>query len=111
MNIHVEKAQFKTYIGLNIEWILHLVQIGDQLSGTGEKVSVNSSKINFKDRTTLKFNGNLIDNKFTINFIESGSLRETSGLFKGSFTSTSFLGTFSSTASESEGKITGLKMF
>ena len=67
----VEDAQMTTYVGMKIEWVLHLTQSGHELRGTAEKIAVNGEKIEFKSRTSLNLQGTLDGNKFNLNFIES----------------------------------------
>ena len=110
MTSEIEEAQMTTYIGMKIEWILHLIQSGNDIKGTAEKISENGKKIDFKSRTTLNLQGTLEDNKFTMSFTEKGSRRETSGTFTGTFSKKEFIGSFSSTASDSKGKIIGKKI-
>jgi hypothetical protein len=110
MTSEIEHAQLTTYVGMKIEWVLHLTQSGNGLQGTAEKIAVNAEKIDFNSRTTLNLHGTLEGNKFTMNFIENGSQRETNGTFIGEFSNKEFTGTFSSTASDSKGKISGRKL-
>ena len=59
MTSKVEQAQLSNYIGMEIVWRLHLVQNGNQLQGTAEKISVNSKELDFNTRSSLYFNGTL----------------------------------------------------
>jgi hypothetical protein len=110
MNSVVEEATMKKYIGMETEWVIHLTQSGEQISGTAEKISVNSLKLDYKDRTTLVMSGKLSRNKFVLNYTEKGRKRNTQGTFDGEFNDNSFEGIFVSTASDSKGVIKGKKM-
>jgi hypothetical protein len=106
----IENAQMTTYVGMKIEWVLHLTQSGNNVQGMAEKIAVNAEKLDFRSRTTLQLKGTLDGNKFTISYIENGSRRETNGILTGEFKGNKFSGTFSSTASDSKGIISGNKI-
>jgi uncharacterized protein YkvS len=110
MTSEIETAQLQRYQGMKMDWVLHLSQIDGKLTGTAEKISENSVKIDFKNRTTLNLQGTIEENKFILTFIEKGKRRETSGVFTGEFSNDKFQGTFSSTASDTKGKISGYKV-
>jgi hypothetical protein len=110
MTSEIESAQLHQYLGMKMDWVLHLSQTDGKLIGTAEKISVNSVKLDFKDRTNLNLQGTIEDEKFILTFIEKGKLRETSGIFAGEFSNDKFQGTFSSTASDTKGKISGYKV-
>jgi hypothetical protein len=106
----VESADLKQYIGMESVWTLNLLQTGENISGTAEKITVNSQKLNYSDRSTLLLNGTIQDDAFAIRFEEKGKLRETSGTFIGDIAKDTFTGTFISTASDSRGTISGFKL-
>ena len=110
MTTEVESAELKSYVGMKIDWTLHLSQTDNKLTGTAEKISVNSVKLNFRNRTTLELNGSLNKNRFTLTFIENGQLRKTNGILYGEFSNNKFEGHFFSTASDTKGKITGYRI-
>jgi len=105
----IQEATMKTYIGMNVQWVFSLTQSENEVSGTAEKIAVNSQPLNYSSRTSLILQGSIIDSKFIISFIERGKKRETRGIFKGEFSGNQLSGIFSSTASDSKGIITGYK--
>lgn len=110
MQTEIETASYRPYVGMKAESILHVTQSDHNLSGTGEKVKVNGTALNFRDRTSMTFQGSIEDETFTINYFERGKLRESSGMLSGEFTGNELHGTLSSTASDSRGRIKGYKM-
>jgi len=106
----IETTEFKNFIGIEIEWVLHLSHSGNQISGTGEKISVNSERLNFRDRTMLTLSGTIDEDQFVLNYIEKGPRRETRGTLTGQFNNELFSGIISSTAANSKGKISGSKV-
>lgn len=110
MTLEIEQAHLSQYIGSKVEWQLHLTQTDKSVSGNAEKIAVNSAALNYKDRTALTFQGVIQNDEFNIHYTEKGKTRPTNGIFKGKFSGDEFTGTFSQTASDSRGKISGYKM-
>jgi len=110
MSCEIETAEMQKYKGMKIDWVIHLTQNNNRLTGIAEKISVNSVKLDYKDRTTLSIDGSIEHDNFNLPFIEKGKLRESRGIFVGEFSSDKFQGTFSSTASDTRGKIAGYRI-
>lgn len=106
----VESAAMTKYIGMKTEWIVHLAQSGDQISGSAEKIAVDNVPLDFKARNAMSINGKLSVDKFVLSYIEHGRLRETKGSFSGILKKKTFEGNFISTASDSKGRISAVKM-
>lgn len=110
MIIEIEDANSSKFKGMNVEWELHFTHTDNSLAGNGEKISINSARLKYKERTSLTFQGVLKDDFFVITYIEKGKKRQTNGVFKGQFVNdTEFKGEFTQTASDSKGKISGHK--
>ncbi|WP_103867579.1 hypothetical protein [Aquimarina sp. I32.4] len=109
MTSEIQDSQMSNYIGMNIEWVLHITQNGQELEGTGEKIKVNNIKLNYIERTNLRLKGSINGKQFIINYIENGKQRQTSGIFKGQINENIFQGEFSQTAADSKGAIYGIK--
>ncbi|NDJ00040.1 hypothetical protein GWA97_13195 [Flavobacterium sp. LaA7.5] len=110
MYSYVEFARMNKYIGAKVKWKLYLIQSGSQIKGIGEKIAINNEDIDFSSRTKISIDGSVKDNTFLLNFTEKGKLRETCGKFKGTINDDKFEGTFSQTASDAKGKISGIKI-
>ena len=110
MVVKVEEADMARYIGMELEWKLHLVQNGENIKGTGEKIKVNNEKLPYAQRSRLDLNGVIDGDKFIITYVEKGLLRETIGTFTGEVNDSIFVGDFSQTASDSKGTIMGKKL-
>lgn len=106
----ITSAKMNTYVGMKIQWIFTLSQSKNEITGSAEKISVNSMSISNAERTTITINGTLDGSSFILNFVEKGKLRETRGQFKGEFNGSKLLGTFISTASGARGNISGTKV-
>jgi len=74
------------------------------------KDSCQFKPVRFQKQNIITSAGQLDGNKFVLNFTEKGKLRETRGIFTGEFEGDTFSGSFSSTASDSKGKISGFKV-
>lgn len=110
MNSKIQKAELTTYIGMEIKWKLYLTQSGKSVEGTAEKIEVNGTKLDYLERTSLDIKGSVNGDVFTLKYIENGKKRKTSGVFEGRLNGNEFRGTFSQTASDTEGIITGSKI-
>lgn len=106
----IVSAKMNTYVGMKIQWIFTLSQFKNEITGSAEKISVNSMSISNAERTTITMNGTLNGSSFILNFVEKGKLRETRGQFNGKFDGSKLLGTFISTASGAKGNISGTKI-
>lgn len=111
MTAVVKEAKLSTYVGMSIEWKLHLIQDGNNIFGTGEKITVNGKRLNFAGRNNLELEGTIDGDQFNITYKEMGKLRETIGTFKGSIKNNNFKGVHSQTSSDTKGEIFGNKIF
>lgn len=109
MTSKITKADLKAYIGAEVQWKMFVTESDNKIQGTAEKIKINGVDVDYDERTSLEFNGVIEKNKLTINFIENGKARKTSGIIKSIFQEDSFFGNFSQTASSTEGTITGKK--
>ncbi len=109
MNSEIQKAELTSYLGMKIEWKLHLAQSGKRIEGTGEKIKVNGIQLDYSERTSIDIKGSVNGNIFTLQYIENGKKRKTNGIFEGQLNGNEFQGTFSQTASDTQGLIRGSK--
>jgi hypothetical protein len=72
MTSELESVQMSKYVGMKIVWVLHLSQTDSKLSGTTEKIFVNSFKLAFKERTCLNLQETIKNIRFILTFIEVG---------------------------------------
>lgn len=105
----IKSASLQSYVNSEAGWKLTVTQSENNMTGSAEKISVNSVQLAYKDRTSLTLEGTVSNNHFILHFTEKGRLRETRGIFEGDFDGDRFTGTFSSTASDTQGIITGEK--
>jgi hypothetical protein len=114
--VKVKKTSFKPFQGLSIEYKIHLIQKGNDLSGSGEKVK--DTKINGEEtifhrekRVLIDIEGSLERNFLKkslvyLNINEHGRNRKTRATYSLAVKNTDFLlGTFISTAGDSYGVI------
>jgi hypothetical protein len=105
MQVTVIDAAYTSFRGMKIKWILQLTQQGEELTGTGEKISINDSMLPFSARTDITVKGTVKNEKFVLQYMERGAKRASRGMFKGQFDENKFTGTFTQTASDSKGSI------
>jgi len=110
MKSEIQKADSPSYVGMELEWKLHLFQKGKSIEGTGEKIKVNGVKISYSERTSIDIKGTIKGDNFTLQYIENGKNRKTTGTFTGKMDGGEFTGKFSQTASDSQGTIKGRKL-
>lgn len=106
----VREADLKKYIGIEIKWKLFLTENDQKIKGTAEKIEINNEELDYNLRTTLEIEGNIKDDVITLNYIENGKLRKTSGIINATLNDNEFIGWFSQTASNTNGEIKGFKM-
>lgn len=110
MTSKVEKSDFKAYIGADVQWRMFITECDNKVKGTAEKIKINGIDIDYNQRTSLEFEGVIEKNKLTINYIENGKIRKTSGIIDVIFEKDKFFGQFSQTAASAGGSITGIKI-
>lgn len=114
--ITVNKTSYKPFENLVVEYKIHLIQKGYELSGSGEKISNATS--DGKSTVFLRENRVIIGvdgyfernyiakNRIYLNISEEGRVRETRSTYFLEFDSHNILrGTFISTAADAKGKI------
>lgn len=110
MTSKIKEADLKKYIGMEIRWRVFLTENGQKLKGTAEKVAINNSELDYNFRTTMDLEGNIKDDIITINYIEYGKIRKTSGVLILTLEDDKFVGYFSQTASNTKGDVIGIKL-
>ncbi|MBK8955282.1 MAG: hypothetical protein IPM34_06975 [Saprospiraceae bacterium] len=106
----VREADLKKYVGLEIKWKLFITENNQLVKGTAEKIAINNQSLNYDLRTSMKIEGNIKHNIMTLNYIENGRQRQTSGIITATIKDKIFNGLFSQTASNTKGEITGIKV-
>jgi hypothetical protein len=102
-------ANLEEYVGMEFKWKLYLTESDKKVSGTAEKIAVNGKDIDFNRRTSMDLVGNIKDDVLTLNYVENGRIRKTSGILITTLKNNTFTGTFSQTASDTKGEITAIK--
>jgi hypothetical protein len=114
--LKINKSSYKPYNNLNIEFNIHLLQNGTQITGSGEKVrdfhiDGNETVFERNKRVKLEIIGYyektyLRKSKVFLNIIEKGRERESRSTYVMTVTKSTLLnGTFTSTAADSRGSI------
>lgn len=109
MTCKIIEADFKPYIGMEIKWKIFLTENDQKVKGTAEKVLINNKELDYNLRTSMELEGNIKDDVITLNYIENGKIRKTSGIFIAIIKGNEFTGHFSQTASNTKGELIGVK--
>lgn len=110
MTSKVNEADLSAYIGTEIQWRMFITENQNTIKGTAEKVKINGKELDYKQRTSLEFEGVVEGKTLIINYVENGRVRKTSGIIKVQFDEGKFSGVFSQTASNAKGSINGEKI-
>lgn len=110
MTSKVDAADLSAYVGAEIQWKMFITENQNTVKGTAEKVKINGEELDYKQRTSLEFEGVVDGNNLVINYIENGKARKTSGIIKVKLEDERFYGNFSQTASSAKGSITAEKI-
>ena len=109
MTTTVQEADLKDYKGLQIKWKMFITENSEDIKGTAEKTAINNIPLDYKIHTSMTFEGHIKGNKMILNYTETGKLRNTSGIMEIELQKNRFNGTFSQTASNTSGTVTGIR--
>ena len=110
MTSKVNEADLSAYVGAEIQWRLFIVENQNTVKGTAEKVKINGKELDYRQRTSLEFEGVVDGKTLIVNYIENGKIRVTRGVIKVIIEKDKFFGKFSQTASNAKGSIIAEKI-
>lgn len=110
MTSKIEKSDYKAYIGSSVQWTMFITECENKVKGTAEKIKINGIDLDYKQRTSLEFEGVIEKNRLVINYFENGKMRRTSGIINVILEKDKFSGQFSQTAASAGGSILGIKI-
>lgn len=103
----IKEADSKDFIGLKIKWKMFISEQENRVKGSAEKIEINNKSLNYQQRTTINFEGNIKGKVMTLNYSELGKKRITTGIIIVQIKDNEFLGNFSQSASTTRGLIQG----
>ncbi|MBA3270052.1 MAG: hypothetical protein H0T71_06030 [Acidobacteria bacterium] len=77
----IESSSMRTFQGLQLGYRIELNQNGNQISGSGQKVTENGRAVAAGGRTPISVRGTVEGNRLTLTFTERGARRPTEGKF------------------------------
>lgn len=106
MTTSVESATYPAYVGLRLGYVLELIQQGDRLTGTGQKVAENGRRLSGAARTPITVSGSVSGDRLILSFTEQGTRRSSDGKLVLHREDDEVLrGRFSSDAAQSGGRV------
>ena len=101
----VEETTYNPYRGLELGYVVSIIQDGATFKGQGEKYLEDGGPISGDARVPIRISGQVEDDDVSATFKERGTLRETSGHFSWELTASgdTLKGTFAHTAANSSG--------
>ncbi|HVG08510.1 MAG TPA: PBP1A family penicillin-binding protein [Thermoanaerobaculia bacterium] len=112
MTNRIDETNYTQYKGLRLGYRVQLEQEGNRLTGRGQKWTEDGRSIGSSGRTPITVTGRIEGRKVTLNFTEHGAKRSTSGGFTWTLSAdrTELRGSFWSTAAETRGRSTAVRM-
>ena len=102
----VDSTNLARFSGLQLGYEIQLEQEGDRVTGSGRKVTENSSGLRERSQTPISLAGTIEGDRLTLTFTERGARRPTRGKFLLLLDEGGMLrGRFSSTAARSAGTV------
>lgn len=105
----VEQTSYKAYQNMEVAFNLSINQSGNDITGTGEKITENGQNLPAHGRTPIEVKGTIDGDKIVATFVETGSLRKTNGRFVWRIDKGGLTGTFNSTAARTSGRSAATK--
>jgi cytoskeletal protein RodZ len=102
---NVESTSVEQFSGMRFGYEIELKQAGDQVSGTGRKISENGTSIGTQAQTPISLTGTISGDRLTLTFTEKGAQRDSQGKFVLLADEGTLRGRFSSTAAQSSGTV------
>jgi 1A family penicillin-binding protein len=112
MTNRIEETNYSQYKGLRLGYRVQLEQEGNRLTGRGQKWTEDGRTIGSSGRTPITVTGKIEGRKVTLNFTEHGAKRSTNGGFTWTLSAdrTELRGSFWSTAADTRGRSTAVRM-
>jgi len=105
LHLQIEKTAYNPYKGLKVGYQVYLNQAGDDVNGSGEKITENGEKLPISQRVKMDMNGRLVGKELDLLFTLYGHKRETIGEFRLIATDDNeYQGEFSTTGANASGK-------
>ncbi|MFL6293609.1 MAG: PBP1A family penicillin-binding protein [Thermoanaerobaculia bacterium] len=112
MTNRIEETNYAQYKGLRLGYRVQLEQEGNRLTGRGQKWTEDGRTLGSSGRTPITVTGKIDGRKVTLSFTEHGAKRSTSGGFTWTLSAdrTQLRGSFWSTAADTRGRSTAVRM-
>jgi 1A family penicillin-binding protein len=112
MTNRIEETNYPQYKGLRLGYRVQLEQDGNRLTGHGQKWTEDGRTIGSAGRTPITVTGKIEGRKVTLSFTEHGVKRSTNGGFTWTLSAdrTELRGSFWSTAADTRGRSTAVRM-
>jgi 1A family penicillin-binding protein len=110
MTNRIEETNYQQYKGLRLGYRIQLEQDGNRITGRGQKWTEDGRSVSA--RTPISVSGTIDGRKVTLSFTEHGARRSTSGGFTWTLSAdrTALRGSFWSTAADTRGRSTAVRM-
>jgi 1A family penicillin-binding protein len=112
MTNRIEETNYAQYKGLRLGYRVQLEQEGNRLTGRGQKWTENGRTVGSSGRSPITVTGKIEGRKVTLSFTEHGAKRSTNGGFTWTLSAdrTELRGSFWSTAADTKGRSTAVRM-
>jgi hypothetical protein len=112
MTNRIDDTNYPQYKGLRLGYRVQLEQDGNRLTGHGQKWTEDGRTIGSSGRTPITVTGKIEGRKVTLSFTEHGVKRSTNGGFTWTLSAdrTELRGSFWSTAADTRGRSTAVRM-
>lgn len=109
LTLKVESSTYHAYIGDVIGIKAFFTQVENSVTGHGEKWDYRGARLPYSQHRKMEFTGSLKNKSLKTDYILHGELAETTGMIAVEVTDggTKMQGTFTGTAADSKGTITG----
>jgi cytoskeletal protein RodZ len=102
---HVESTSVAQVSDMRLGYQIELKQTGDQVSGTGRKITENGASIGSQAQTAISLTGTIAGDRLTLTFTENGAEGDSQGKFVLLADEGTLRGRFSTTAAQSSGTV------
>ncbi|HEX7182861.1 MAG TPA: PBP1A family penicillin-binding protein [Thermoanaerobaculia bacterium] len=112
MTNRIQSTNYAQYKGLRLGYRVNLEQEGNRITGRGQKWTEDGRTLPSSARTPITVTGTIDGRKVTLKFTEQGAKRATSGGFEWTLSAnrTALRGSFWSTAADTSGSSTAVRM-
>ncbi|EJC6766194.1 hypothetical protein MX824_004839 [Vibrio parahaemolyticus] len=106
LNLVIQNTAYNPYQGLEVGYQVYLNQTGDEVTGTGEKITENLKDLPVSQRVKIDMQGRLVGAQLDLLFTLYGHKRDTIGQFRlTSISDDELEGTFSTTGAKASGSV------